>query len=112
IQNGTFRLTRLRADLAHSALSSDLQLQAASDQGELSNVRVASQSANGPLCPVYQGCTVVGQAIYTPGASNGSSAFGCSTAAASAPWDRTAAFTGALGLLALGGMASRRRRRG
>jgi MYXO-CTERM domain-containing protein len=111
ISSGTFRLTRLRADLAHAALANDLQLQAASDQSTLTNVRQATQSANGPLCPVYQGCSVVGQAVYTPGASNGSSAFSCSTVAASAPWDTTALFTGALGLLAVGGVASRRRRR-
>ncbi|HEY8090205.1 MAG TPA: DUF2330 domain-containing protein [Polyangiaceae bacterium] len=111
IQNGQFRLTRLRADLARAALANDLQLQAATDQGVLTNVRVAAQSANGPLCPVYQGCSVVGQAVYTPGSSGGGAAFGCTTAAAKVPFDATAAFAAALGLLAVGGVASRRRRR-
>ena len=111
VQNGQFRLTRLRADLARAALASDLQLQAATDQGVLTNARIAAQSANGPLCPVYQGCSVVGQAVYTPGSSGGSGTFGCTTAASKVPFDTTAAFAAALGLLALGGVASRRRRR-
>ena len=108
IGSGQFRLTRLRADLAHGALANDLQLQAAADQSELTNLRVASGSVNGPLCPVYDGCTVVGQAVYTPGASNAGG--GCSAAAAPTGWGTTAAFGAVLGLLAAGGIASRRRR--
>ncbi|HEY6463840.1 MAG TPA: DUF2330 domain-containing protein, partial [Polyangiaceae bacterium] len=110
IASDTFRLTRLRADLAHGALTNDLQLQAASDQSVLTNQRVATQSLNGPLCPVYEGCSVVGQAVYTPGASNGGG--GCAVTAQAVPtgWRTTAAFAGVLGLLAMGSASSRRRR--
>jgi MYXO-CTERM domain-containing protein len=107
--NGTFRLTRLRADLAHAALANDLELQAAADQSELTNFRVAAQSVNGPLCPVYDGCNVIGEAPYTPGTSGGSGG-GCATVAAPTGWETTAGFVGALGLLMAGGLASRRRR--
>jgi hypothetical protein len=109
ISGSNFRLTRLRADLAHAALANDLQLQAASDQSTLSNIHVAQQSANGPLCPVYQGCTVVGQAIYSPN-SGGGGAFGCSvpTVAASG-WGETTALAGLVGVIVVGLTRTRRR---
>jgi hypothetical protein len=105
-QSGTFRLTRLRADLAHASLANDLQLQAG-NQAELTNVHVAGQSINGPLCPVYQGCTIVGQAIYSPGHSGG-----CSVPAGHpAGWGETAAAGSAVGLLLVAGVRATRRRR-
>jgi hypothetical protein len=109
ISSGTFRLTRLRADLAHAALANDLQLQAATDQSTLSNAHVASQSVNGPLCPVYSGCSVVGQAVYDPTASNHGS--GCSVPAVDRlGWGETAILGGMAGLLVLSGVRARRRR--
>jgi hypothetical protein len=106
----SFRLTRLRADLAHAALANDLQLQAASDQSTLSNVHVASQSVNGPLCPVYQGCQVVGQAIYSPNSNTGGS-FGCSIPPAAVPgWGETSALAGLAGVIVVGLARTRRRR--
>jgi hypothetical protein len=46
-------VTRMRADLAQSALASDLVLQAATDQSVLSNVYQVTQSINGPECTTY-----------------------------------------------------------
>lgn len=59
---GEFFVTRLRADLAHSALSEDLALAAPADQGIFSNIRQITREANEPLCPVYVGCTQNGVA--------------------------------------------------
>jgi hypothetical protein len=112
ISANSFRLTRLRADLAHGALGSDLQLQAAADQSVLSNSHQATQSVNGPLCPVYQGCSVVGQAVYDPSQSNGRSVFGCSVPAREpTDWGQTVALGGLAGLLVVSSVRARRRRR-
>jgi hypothetical protein len=43
------RITRIRTDIAHSALSADLIIQAATDQSELSNLITPAQQING--CP-------------------------------------------------------------
>jgi hypothetical protein len=50
------RVTRLRADLAHAALDTDLLMQAASDQSELSNVRQLTKQIGQPSCPSYGPC--------------------------------------------------------
>ena len=105
-----FRLTRLRADLAHAALANDLQLQAAADQSTVTNLHVATQSANGPLCPVYQGCQVVGTGVYDPTASNNRGS-GCSIPAVEhMGWGDTAILGGMSGLLVLSAVRARRRR--
>jgi hypothetical protein len=60
---GSFsRVTRMRADLAHAALDTDLLMTAAKDQGTLSNVRTVTKELNEPLCPVWNGCTSTEQA--------------------------------------------------
>jgi hypothetical protein len=90
------RVTRIRSDIAHAAMTADFVLQASADQSELSNVRNVTRSVN-LTCPVYNGCSVVG---------------GCS---ASLPPRRGAAATlgviaGALGLVAARLLRARRRR--
>jgi hypothetical protein len=55
----TIRVTRIRSDIAQTAMTSDFVLQAASDQSELSNIRNVTQSVN-EVCPIYDGCNVVG----------------------------------------------------
>lgn len=47
----TVRITRMRADLAHSALANDLFVQASADQSQLSNVYQVTKSINAPTCP-------------------------------------------------------------
>jgi hypothetical protein len=61
-RTGEFFVTRLRADLAHAALSEDLALAAPADQSVFSNIRQVTREANEPLCPVYVGCTQNGVA--------------------------------------------------
>jgi hypothetical protein len=53
------RVTRIRSDIAQTAMTEDFVLQASADQSELSNVRQVTQSIN-LTCPIYQGCNVVG----------------------------------------------------
>jgi hypothetical protein len=114
------RVTRLRADLAHSALDSDLVLQASSDQSQLSNVRQLTKEVAPPLCPVYDGCNQVGTAPRPPGytgnaapttsgGSSGGSTFTCASGPSGANRGLTAI---ALGVIAAGlAYAVRRRRR-
>ncbi len=45
------RITRMRADLAHSALANDLYVQASADQSQLSNVYQVTKAINAPTCP-------------------------------------------------------------
>ncbi len=49
----TVRVTRMRADLAHAALSRDLRVQASSSQALLSNIVQVTREASPPSCPVY-----------------------------------------------------------
>ncbi len=55
----TVRVTRMRSDIAQTAMTSDFVLEASSDQSDLSNVRNITQSVN-QTCPIYNGCNVVG----------------------------------------------------
>ena len=57
-QMKTPRITRLRTDLAHDALSVDLSLNASQDQSEVSNLRQASKDLNRPPCPTYAPCAL------------------------------------------------------
>jgi hypothetical protein len=60
--SSTARITRLRADLAHAALDQDLALIASSDQAEIPLARQVVKESNQPLCPVWDGCAMVGTA--------------------------------------------------
>jgi hypothetical protein len=53
------RVTRMRSDIVHTAMTKDFLLQGSADQSELSNVRYVTQSVN-LQCPIYNGCNVVG----------------------------------------------------
>ena len=92
---GSVRITRMRADLAHAALATDLALQASADQSELSNIYQVTQSVNAPACPaVPDPCPPCGGSSSggdggvagSPGggttispASPGQQSFGCSS---------------------------------
>jgi uncharacterized protein DUF2330 len=60
LSGSTARVTRIRSDIAQTAMTSDFVLQASSDQSELSNIRDVTQSVD-LTCNIYQGCSVVGQ---------------------------------------------------
>jgi len=104
------RVTRIRSDIAHAAMTSDLLFQASADQSEVSNVRTVTQSVN-VTCPVFNGCTQVGTGTLAQAQASVSNHGGC---AASWPPNRsaTATFGGCAGFLALvaARMARSRRR--
>ncbi len=110
LTDGQVRVTRMRADLAHAALATDLLLTASADQSVASNVRQVTHEASEPLCPIYDGqCNQVGTAPRSQVLSATRSSFSCSTS----PDQASNVFT-ALGLAAFGGailFGSRRRRR-
>ncbi len=113
---GTIRVTRLRSDLAHAALASDLILQASADQSALPLARQVTKEANEPVCPIFQGCDLVGQgprsqaqAAAANNAANHKESFSCSASARTPA--STVVYSGLLGLAALSFVRSRRRAR-
>jgi hypothetical protein len=106
------RVTRMRSDISHAAMTTDFLLQASADQSELSNIRTVTQSVN-LTCPVYAGCTQVGTGTEAQAAASVSQ--GSSHCAAAAPGDPRApvgvgALAGAACVVALRVARSRRRR--
>ncbi len=67
IPGSNVRVTRMRSDISHAAMTQDFVLQASSDQSELSNVRNVTQSVN-LVCPTYSACSPTNNG----GGSNGS----------------------------------------
>ncbi len=114
------RITRLRSDLARTALATDLSLSASGDQKVLPNVRVAAHELNQPSCPVFDGCTVVGtaprdQAVQRTAANGAAAAssFACATSSSGARDRRAPIVAGLLaGLVGLAVTRARRQRRG
>jgi MYXO-CTERM domain-containing protein len=110
------RVTRLRSDLAHAALGTDLQLQASSDQSEVSNIYNPAQQIGEPICPVYNGsCEQVGtaplsQATAMAAINNKTVGNGCSTATHGPNASSGTALASLLGLLGFVAVRSRRRR--
>ena len=105
------RVTRMRSDIAHAALDVDLVLEASSDSSELSNLYDTTGQIGQPLCPIYQGCTPVGevprdQAIAENGGLGGA---GCNTARSGARSDIV--FAGLTSFAGIGFIRSRRKRR-
>jgi hypothetical protein len=101
------RITRMRSDVAHSALTADMYLKASTDQSELTNLHYPQQQVGQPLCPVYDSsCVVTGQVPRDQAiaAANG----GCSaTRAAGGSGASAGILAGFFGYLTL---RSRRRR--
>jgi hypothetical protein len=81
VSSSSVRITRMRSDISHAAMTADFILQAAKDQSELSNVRTVTQSVN-LQCPIYNGCNVVGTGTpeQAQASVNNKGAFGCDTA--------------------------------
>ena len=109
---GEIRVTRFRSDVAHSALTEDLVLAASADQSVFSNLRAVKKEKNEPLCPVYDGCNVVGNAPRSEaerrmGKSADLGGGSCSTSSASAT--SAGLFAAGLGILALSALRRNRR---
>jgi Uncharacterized protein conserved in bacteria (DUF2330) len=77
------RITRMRSDIAHAAMTTDFVVQASADQSELSNIRYVTQSVN-LQCPIYSGCSVVDSGTPAQAAASVASGSGSSSGASSA----------------------------
>jgi hypothetical protein len=130
LSGSNVRVTRMRSDISHAAMTKDFVLQASADQSELSNIRVASQSVN-LVCPNYGTCESAGDdtsgaaspATGSSGGGNGltttprnptgmgvaASGGGC-VASAQSTGGSAASFGAVGGLLGLALLRSRRRR--
>jgi uncharacterized protein DUF2330 len=97
------RVTRIRSDILHAAMTADFILQASADQSELSNVRNVTQSVN-LTCPIYNGCAQVGLGTPAQAQASVDSHGGCSATLTPAR-GRAAPFGAIAGMLAL--MAAR-----
>jgi hypothetical protein len=117
------RVTRIRSDIAHAALGADLQLQASSDQSEVSNIHNPTKEIGEPLCPVFnESCEQTGEAPRSQAEAlseaSGSSTSGmsaglpggCSTTEAGAGASSRTALGLFAGLLGFTAVWSRRRR--
>ena len=103
IAGSNARITRMRSDVAHSALSVDMYLQASADQTELTNQHYPTKTTGDYCGPGYDGGPGDSSG---PGASNGP---GCST---TGPQDGPATTLAILlGVVGIGAAGIRRRRR-
>jgi hypothetical protein len=104
------RVTRMRSDLVHSALSADLVIQASTDQSELTNLHYPTRQVGEPLCPIYDAnCNAIGEAPRS--ATTQSSSGGCSTTAQGSPIGTQLIAVGCAAFLGLGSLRSRRKAR-
>jgi hypothetical protein len=70
-------ITRMRADLSHAALATDLVVQASATQTELSNIYNVTQSVNAPTCPPLPNpCPPCNQGGSSGGSGSGGSSGG------------------------------------
>jgi hypothetical protein len=109
ISGGSVRITRMRSDVAHSALSEDMYLQASADQNELTNQHLANGPQIGqPLCPVYDdNCVQTGEVPRDQATADANG--GCNTTRARNGSRTTLAIL--LGVMSFGVVRFRRRRR-
>ena len=112
LTGSTVRITRIRSDIAQTAMTSDFILRASADQSELSNVRNVTESMN-LTCPIYSGCNVVGSGTLAQAQAsvNGNSS-GCATVRRgnTAPGLAFGSLAGVLGLFLGRAIRARRRR--
>lgn len=106
------RITRMRSDISHAAMTSDFILKASPDQGEITNIHNLTNAVN-LTCPVYDGCNVVGQVpadeanARAASGSGSNESFGCATTPAKSfkmtdlTWPLTGVFGMALALRVL-----------
>jgi hypothetical protein len=102
------RITRIRSDIAHTAMTADLVLQASADQTELTNVRYVKKSVN-ESCPIYDGCSVVGYGTPQQAAAKSKSGGCAATPGLVTSWSSASGVLAGLLGLALARAASRRR---
>ncbi len=116
IPSATGRVTRLRSDLAHAALSVDLTLGASADQAFLTNIRQVTKELNQPQCPIYINCVQSGTAprdeAIAASEGGGKETFACSTVSSAGLFSSRSSWLGASGALfaLVAGRLVRRRR--
>jgi hypothetical protein len=115
IPQGQERVTRMRSDLSRQALAVDLQVIASGDQSVLENERIPKNEKGQPLCPIYDGCSQVGQlprdqAIADAASrdGNGTETFACKAAKATRGASSWGAFGGIVAMIGLAAVRSRR----
>ena len=106
--SGIVRVTRMRSDISHAAMTSDFVLQASTNQNQVSNDRVVSQSTNAPVCPTYPPCPASSTTAASP--SSGSSS-GCAILPRKNDTGALLTFLGLFGLVFTRVIRIRRRRR-
>ncbi len=111
----TVRITRMRGDIAKTAMNIDFNLHASADQSEISNVHNLTKYVN-LQCPVYNHCEVDGfastpeeAASKTAGNDNSGGSMSCN--AASSHTTRDVGLAGIIGAVGLALTAARARRR-
>jgi MYXO-CTERM domain-containing protein len=106
------RVTRMRSDIAHAAMTTDFVLQASADQSEMPRARIVSQSIN-ETCPIYGGtCQVVGTGTPEQAAASGPHGTGgCTTSSASNDAESPIGLVAVAGMLGLAAIRTRRLRR-
>ena len=110
LTGSTVRITRIRSDIAQTAMTTDFVLRASTDQSELSNIRTVTQSVN-LTCPIYNGCNVVGTGSLAQAQASVNDG-GCAASAhrSAGPGVTFASLAGVLGLFVGRVMRARRRR--
>jgi hypothetical protein len=114
------RITRMRSDISHSALSDDLTIQASADSSEVSNQYNPTKQVGQPLCPIYDSsCVQTGELprsqaeayveSNTTGSGSSGGCGGCRTTNGPLGWRTTCGIV--LALAGLGAMRSRSRKR-
>lgn len=115
ITPGKERVTRMRADLAKSALATDLVLIASGDQSVLPNVRTPKIEKGQPTCTVYSGCTAIGTAprdeAIARANNGGGESFGCESGKKRMSGNTGKGLAAASGLAAFAALAFMRSRR-
>ena len=96
------RVTRMRSDISHAAMTKDFVLTASADQSDLSNVRNVTKSVN-LVCPVYPSCqgNTAGATSGVASGGNGDSGNSGCAASPQSSVGATASFGGVAGVLGL-----------
>ena len=111
------RVTRMRSDISHAAMTTDFVLRAATDQSEISNIRVVTQQTN-LQCPIYgSDCSVLGYGPSDDGSGKspttttaGGGSAGCNVSRPSPSGELPLGLGAAVGLLGLVVLRARRAR--
>lgn len=114
IAKPNIRVTRMRSDVAHSALSADMYLQAASDPSEMSNLHTPEKQVGKPPCYCGTGTGsggVAGQGGGSAGSLPGAAPQGTNGPGCNTTGSLDEASTSLVGLFAFAGFVVARLRR-